>query len=66
MIRLIATNAGVVWRTLNKSGRMNVKNLKKETKIKTEKELYAAIGWLAKEEKVDTDEIDGEIFIWLR
>ncbi|MDR1780363.1 MAG: winged helix-turn-helix domain-containing protein [Tannerella sp.] len=65
MITQIGTNAGYVWKALNKSGRLSVKELKKETKIKTEKELFAALGWLAKEGKIDGAEKDGEIFFWL-
>jgi hypothetical protein len=65
MIHLIGTNAGLVWRILNKSGRMSLKDLKKETKIRTEKDVYAAIGWLAKEGKIDLSDEGGEISIWL-
>ncbi|MDR1331387.1 MAG: winged helix-turn-helix domain-containing protein [Tannerella sp.] len=65
MINQIGENAGFVWKALNKSGRMSVKELKKETKIRSEKELFAAIGWLAKEGKVDAAEKDGEVFFWL-
>ncbi|MDR1747192.1 MAG: winged helix-turn-helix domain-containing protein [Tannerella sp.] len=66
MITLIGTNAGLIWRVLNKSGRMNVKDLKKETQIRTDKQLYAAIGWLAREEKINATEEAGELYIWLR
>lgn len=65
MINQIGTNAGFVWKALDKSGRLSVKELKRETKIKTEKELFAAIGWLAKEGKIDSAEKDGEVFFWL-
>jgi hypothetical protein len=65
MIRLIGTNAGLVWRVLSKSGRMSIKDIKKETKIRTEKDVYAAIGWLAKEGKVEISENEGDVFIWL-
>jgi hypothetical protein len=65
MIHLIGTNAGLVWRALSKAGRMSIKDLKKETKIRTEKDVYAAIGWLAKEDKIDLSEKEGEVFIWL-
>lgn len=37
---VIGTWAGLVWTALNESGKMNVKALKKATKLK-EKELYA-------------------------
>ncbi|MDR0348293.1 MAG: winged helix-turn-helix domain-containing protein [Tannerella sp.] len=65
MIELFGTNAGLVWNALSKSGRLSMKDLKKETKIRAEKEIYAALGWLAREGKIDSAEKDGEIHIWL-
>jgi hypothetical protein len=65
MIKQIGTNAGLVWIALNEGGRMNVKEVKKVTKIKTEKDVFAALGWLAKEGKLTFDETDGEIFVSL-
>lgn len=65
MIELIGTNAGLVWSTLNEGGKMNVKAVKKETKIKAEKDLYAALGWLAKEGKLAFENVDGELFVSL-
>ena len=53
MVKLIGTNAGLVWRALSKAGRMSVKELKKETKLRADKELFAAIGWLATEGKLE-------------
>ena len=47
MIELIGTNAGLVWNALNEGGKMSVKAVKKATKIKAEKDMYAAFGWLA-------------------
>ena len=47
----IGYNAGTVWVALNTADALNIKQLKKITKLK-EKELYAAIGWLARENKV--------------
>ena len=49
MIETIGKNAGLVWKALNENSAMNVKALKKVTKIRTEKDLYAALGWLARE-----------------
>ena len=49
MIELIGTNAGLVWNVLNEGGKMSFKAVKKATKIKAEKDMYAAFGWLAKE-----------------
>lgn len=65
MIELIGNNAGVVWNALNEAGKMNAKELKKATKIKTDKELYAALGWLAKEGKLFFEGIDGEMYVSL-
>ena len=65
MIELIGTNAGKVWNALNEGGKMNLKALKKATKIKAEKDMYAAMGWLAKEGKLAFEEIDGEIYVSL-
>jgi hypothetical protein len=41
-----------------------MKGLKKATKLK-EKELYAAIGWLAREGKLNINETEEEIVIAL-
>ena len=42
---------------------MDPKALKKATKLRTDKELYAAIGWLAKEGKLHFEERDGELYL---
>lgn len=65
MIELIGTNAGLVWNVLNEGGKMSVKAVKKATKIKAEKDMYAAFGWLAKEGKLSFEEIEGELFVAL-
>lgn len=65
MIELIGTNAGLVWGVLNEGGKMSVKAVKKATKIKAEKDMYAAFGWLAKEGKLAFEEVDGELFVAL-
>lgn len=65
MIELIGTNAGLVWNALNEGGKTSVKELKKATKIKAEKDLYAALGWLGKEGKLSFEEVEGEIFVSL-
>ena len=44
---------------------MSVKAVKKATKIKAEKDMYAAYGWLAKEGKLSFEEIEGELFVAL-
>lgn len=65
MIELIGTNAGKVWNALNDGGKMSLKALKKATKIKAEKDMYAALGWLAKEGKLAFEETDNDIFVSL-
>ena len=63
MVKTIGTNAGLVWNALDKLGKMDPKALKKATKLRTDKELYAAIGWLAKEVKLHFEERDGELYL---
>ena len=65
MIELIGTNAVLVWKVLNEGGKMSVKAVKKATKIKAEKDMYAAFGWLAKEGKLSFEEVEGELFVAL-
>ena len=61
---VIGTWAGQVWNALNESGKLTAKVLKKATKLK-EKELYAALGWLAREGKVSMYEVDADIEVVL-
>ena len=65
MIETIGKNAGLVWTALNENSAMNVKALKKVTKIRTEKDLYAALGWLAREEKLAFIEKEQELQVSL-
>lgn len=57
---VIGTWAGQVWNALNEADALGVKQLKKASKLKNEKEVFAALGWLAREGKVniDTDPAD--------
>lgn len=50
-IDTIGTNAGSVWNALNEADALGLKQIKKITKLK-DKELYAALGWLAREDKI--------------
>ncbi len=43
--------AGLVWNALNEADTLGVKQVKKITKLK-DKEVFAAIGWLARENKL--------------
>jgi len=64
MIEKIGINAGKVWTVLDEMGRQNVNDVKKATKL-TNKDLYAAIGWLAREGKIAMEEVDKELYISL-
>lgn len=61
MIEKIGNNAGKVWTVLDEAGRQNVKEVKKTTKL-TDKDLYAAIGWLAREGKISLEEAEKELY----
>ncbi|MCM1022173.1 MAG: winged helix-turn-helix domain-containing protein [Muribaculum sp.] len=50
-IDTIGYNAGLVWNALNEADALGLKQIKKVTKLK-DKELYLALGWLARENKI--------------
>lgn len=64
MIEKIGTNAGKVWTLLDEAGSQNVKDLKKSSKL-TDKDLYAALGWLAREGKITLVEEEKELVVSL-
>lgn len=43
--------AGLLWNALNEAENLDKKQIKAATKLK-DKEIYAAIGWLARENKL--------------
>lgn len=53
-VETIGINAGTVWNALNEADALGMKQLKKVTKLK-DKEVCAALGWLAREGKVNID-----------
>ena len=57
--------AGQIWETLNGTDGMTQKQLKKATKIKADKDLFLALGWLLREDKLVVTEKAGELFIKL-
>ena len=65
-ISLIGTHAGAVWNVLHEKGGIDLTQLKKETKL-TDKEIVAAIGWLARENKIQfgTDESGQKEYFYL-
>ncbi len=66
MTALVGTLAGAVWTALNENGALNTKDLKKAAKIKTDKDLYLALGWLLREDKVEVAEADKVVTVTLK
>ena len=58
----IGLNAGLVWNALNEREGVTLKGLKKVTKLK-DKQLYAALGWLSREDKVTIEEVEGDLLV---
>ncbi len=58
-VESIGTWAGLVWNALNEADVLGTKQIKKTTKLK-DKELFAAIGWLARENKITVSESEDE------
>ena len=66
MSTTVGTLAGAVWTALSENGTMNSKDLKKAAKIKTDKDLYLALGWLLREDKVTVEEAEKVLTISLK
>ncbi|HTN68414.1 MAG TPA: winged helix-turn-helix domain-containing protein [Dysgonamonadaceae bacterium] len=64
MIENIGMNAGKVWAILDEEGNMSERTLKKAVNL-TFKDLYAALGWLAREEKINLEKKGRDIYISL-
>lgn len=59
----IGTNAGLIYAALE-SGELNVKAVKKTTKL-IDKDLFLALGWLAREGKIKFSQVETDIFVCL-
>lgn len=62
----IGNVAGAMWNALNENGAMNAKDLKKAAKIKTDKEMFLAMGWLLREDKLVVAEEGKDITVVLK
>ena len=58
--------AGAVWSALNENGAMAAKDLKKAAKIKSDKDLYLAMGWLLHENKINVTEEEKTLTLELK
>ena len=66
MTTVVGTLAGAGWTALNENGALNTKDLKKAAKVKTDKDLYLALGWLLREDKVEVTEADKVVTVTLK
>ena len=57
--------AGQIWEALNGTEGLTQKQIKKATKLKADKDFFLGLGWLLREDKVVTSEVEGEIFVKL-
>ena len=53
--------AGRIWTALDEKGTLTGKELKKVCGRLTDKELYLGLGWLLREEKIETAEVEKDI-----
>ncbi len=59
--------AGQIWEALNgKEKGLTQKELKKAAKLKTDKDLFLGLGWLLREDKIETKEKEGEMSVKLK
>lgn len=59
--------AGAIWNALNENKEgLNQKALKKAAKIKADKDFFLAIGWLLREDKLQTVETEDEVTFILK
>jgi hypothetical protein len=62
---LFGTKAGVVWRALNQNGPSNITHLVKTTSLSRE-EVFCALGWLGREDKIVVEQKGREMIFSLR
>ena len=60
----IGQDAGTIWQEIDAHGEMSVTELKKSIKMDI-KDIYLALGWLARENKVFFNTKKGEFYISL-
>jgi len=60
----IGANAGKIWQTIKQHGPMSLSVLKKSTGL-GDKDLYLALGWLAREGKVKIEQKQMQVTVTL-
>jgi uncharacterized membrane protein len=61
---IIGENAGIIWRILSEKGEVYLSELRKTTKL-SDRDLFLALGWLAREGKVGFDQKNKRISVIL-
>ncbi|MCI1648769.1 MAG: winged helix-turn-helix domain-containing protein [Bacteroides sp.] len=56
--------AGKIWNALDGTEGLTAKQIKKLTKL-VDKDLFLGLGWLLREDKISTQEVEGDWFIKL-
>ena len=56
--------AGQIWSALDGTEGLTQKQIKKVTKL-VDKDFFLGLGWLLREGKVSTQEVEGDLFIKL-
>lgn len=62
----IGENAGRIWQILNEKGELSLKQIKKDLKIKKGDDLFLALGWLFREDKLIMREDGADSFVSLK
>lgn len=57
--------AGKIWNALNENDGKTQKQIKKATKL-VDKDFFLGLGWLLREDKIETSEVEGELFVKLK
>jgi len=61
----VGENSGIIWKALNEKGALSAKLLEEATGLKKD-EIFLALGWLIKEEKVGTKKEGRSEVIYLK
>lgn len=56
--------AGQIWTALDGTDGLTHKEIKKATKI-VDKDFFLGLGWLLREDKVSTEDVNSELFVKL-
>ncbi|MBQ8672840.1 MAG: winged helix-turn-helix domain-containing protein [Bacteroides sp.] len=57
--------AGKIWNALNGTEGMTTAQIKKAAEL-ADKELYLGLGWLLREDKLNTEEVKGKLVVSLK